>query len=424
MNNKKHHISHSLLSILLLLLLIGGSNRLRAQNSTSNPFSMFGLGELRTQSNVVSSGMGNAGIGVSSGDYLNTLNPASYNGIDSLHFLMNIAVDAKFSNFSSEGKSQRLNDTNFSYLALGWRINDRLAMGFGINPYSSTGYEVNYTDNVGGTSDNYSLTISGSGDISRVYTGVSYRLLPNLSIGGKVSYLFGKMIQTQFHDLSTVYGTAIYNQMTDYFRNFYFEFGAQYTLSLKNNKTLTLGIIYNPRQILVTQHKYLIYDASGNTMASDNTNKSEFQVPEEYGAGFSLDNHRNLIVALDAGIQFWSNEKYDLTTVRLKDSPYLRGGLQYTPSTHFLDPYFKRVQYRVGGQYGKSYLKLRDKQLSQYSGSFGVGLPLRRGASRLDISFEYGQLGTLSNRLIRQRYLGVRFGLALQDLWFVQRKYD
>lgn len=394
-----------------------------AQNNTRSPYSMYGLGELRSQLNPVNSAMGGAGLGMRSQTFLNTVNPASYQGIDSLSVIFDTGVDGKYSTFKSQSESASLKDANFSYLALGWRINSFIAAGIGLNPFSSAGYEINTTAEVEGVQAEYPLNIIGSGDISRAYGVISVAPVPNLALGVKTSFLFGSLKQTQYHNLSAIGSTSIYNETTDYLHNFYFEFGAQYAFQIKNY-SINIGAIYNPGQFLVTRRDNSTSSGSGVVFQENSENRNDFRIPEEFGIGIAVDNNKNLIYALDAGVQKWSDYQYNLSGVKLKNNPYVRAGLQFTPSTNFMASFFERVNYRVGFQAAKSYLDLRGTQLNEYNASFGLGLPIRNGRSRIDLSVEVGSKGTTSNRLIKENFVGMRLGFSMQDLWFQIRKFN
>lgn len=355
--------------------------------------------------------------------HINTLNPASYTGIDSLQVIFDTGVDGKISRFKSQGETARLNDANFSYLALAWRINHFIAAGFGLNPYSSTGYEINSSSLINGTQTEYPLNIIGSGDISRAYAGISVAPIQQLSLGFKTSFLFGNLKQTQYHDLAGFGITPVFNETTDYLHNFYFEFGAQYYFDYKNY-TINLGATYNPGQKIVTRREHITSNETRTIYEEETENSTEFTIPEEFGVGIAVRDNKHFVYALDAGMQFWSDYDYNLSGVSLKNNPYVRTGLEYTPTTNFLAGFFKRVNYRAGFQYSKSYLNLRGTQLEEYTVSMGLGLPIRKDISRIDIAVELGSYGTTQNRLIEENYIRLRVGFSLKDQWFKQRKFN
>ncbi len=419
---KTNQIYKILPFVLVLFLLNIGSTL--AQNSTSNPFSMYALGELRSQSSTINSSMGNTGIGISQGNFLNLTNPASYSEIDSLNFIFDIAIDSKYSQFKSQGKSASTTDVNFSYMALGWRVNDWIATGLGVSPFSTTGYSINVNGNIEGTDYEYPLDITGSGDLSKAYGTIALSFIKNLSIGMKASFLFGSKEQVQTHDLSGISSTILYNTTTDYFHNFYFDFGVQYALDINSNR-LVLGAIYTPKQDLVTKRNNYSYSASGGVYENEEIQMNDFIIPEEIGFGASFQNQKNMTFALDFGIQKWSSYKYsDLDGVYLKDKTYIRGGFEYLPSTNSIDDLYKRITYRAGVRYEKSYLSMRGQQMDEEAVSFGVSIPIRNGLSHIDTSVEIGQFGTVGYRLIREDYVKFKLGFCLTDLWFQQRVYN
>lgn len=67
----------------VLSILILGANLLNvaAQNMTSSPVSMFGLGELSTGEGGIYSGLGGVGIALRGENVINSANPASLTGL-------------------------------------------------------------------------------------------------------------------------------------------------------------------------------------------------------------------------------------------------------------------------------------------------------------------------------------------------------
>jgi len=248
-------------------------------------------------------------------------------------------------------------------------------------------------------------------------------------LGVKPSFLFGKLVQTQYHNLSVIGSSSVSNVTTDYFHNFFIEFGAQYTIHLRPGD-LSVGLTYNPGTALETKRNHTTYDDAGRIYENrTETNRDNFLVPAEYGFGLGFTGKNRMIYALDAGIQKWSNYDYSdekRANIRLQDNPYVRAGLQFTPSLNYLSKFYKRVNYRLGVSYAKSYLDLRSTDQKEICVSLGFGLPvqIQNQRSRIDVSFEGGQNGTVKNSLIQETFLRVRVGFSLRDLWFQHRIYN
>ena len=98
-------------------------------------------------------------------------------------------------------------------------------------------------------------------------------------------------------------------------------------------------------------------------------------------------------------------------------------GKKFTPDQKSTN-YLKTVQFRLGYYYANTHLNLMGDQLSQYGTSFGVGLPLKRLKSNLNVGDEMGRRGTVEDGLVMERYWKIKLGLTLNDVWFIKRKFD
>ena len=421
MNRRLFYIA----SFLVFLFLTSYSSK--AQNFTSNLYSMYGLGELHSQTNIVSSAMGDAGIGISNSQFLNILNPASYCQIDSLHFLTNIGIESKRSKFQTKSDASHTHDVNLSYIAIGFRPKKWLGMGFGINPYSTAGYNIQTNTYIEGSTMTYPLKINGSGNINRIYMSFSVNPLKNLYLGVENSFLFGKLKQIQYHDLSNISSISVSSEITNEYKNFIWEFGMQYKIDLKKNQSLTIGAIYTPKQHLATDSEIMTYSTSGKIYDTDDDmyDNDNFSIPNKFGLGIAFSKNNKYTFLLDGGIQCWSESDYYLKSVSLTDSPYLKTGFEYTPSRYFMDKYYKKISYRVGYHFEKSYLKLGSYQQYENTISCGLGLPLNNNNTKIDLSFEVGKKGKIGTaRIFQEKFFRVKLGLSLIDLWFTKRKYN
>ena len=78
--------------IILVLLITVPIIGLFAQNSTSSPYSGFGIGELETAAGGRNAGMGETGIALRSGLFFNSANPASLTSIEPQSFLLDMGL--------------------------------------------------------------------------------------------------------------------------------------------------------------------------------------------------------------------------------------------------------------------------------------------------------------------------------------------
>ena len=62
------------------------------------------------------------------------------------------------------------------------------------------------------------------------------------------------------------------------------------------------------------------------------------------------------------------------------------------------------------------------KAIDDFGISFGVGLPLAGQLSNLNIGFELGKRGKVTDGLVRENYYNFRLSLSLADKWFKKRE--
>ncbi|HKJ80037.1 MAG TPA: hypothetical protein VKA10_10900, partial [Prolixibacteraceae bacterium] len=99
-------------------------------------------------------------------------------------------------------------------------------------------------------------------------------------------------------------------------------------------------------------------------------------------------------------------------------------GAEWIPDRFSINSYLNRVAYRAGLKYENSYLELNNQQINDFGISFGVGLPVYRSNSTINISAEIGRKGTKDYGLVIENYAKLNLSVNLYDLWFIQRRYD
>ena len=70
-------------------------------------------------------------------------------------------------------------------------------------------------------------------------------------------------------------------------------------------------------------------------------------------------------------------------------------GAEYTPDFEAFRGYYNLMSYRIGGYMNESYIQIGDYQLRDNGITFGVGFPIGRTRSSLNIAFTLGTRGTI-----------------------------
>jgi hypothetical protein len=398
--------------ILILLISLTGAGK---SQTTSSPYSIFGLGSLESSSTGPFEAMGGTGIAYLSDRSINYMNPASYSGLDSLMSVFETGVFGKYTLFSTSRESQSLVNSNLKYVMMGFRITPWLATSFGFTPYSSIGYNINVQAPLVGSIQDYMKTYTGEGGVNQVYLGGSVRLLKNLSVGFNAAYLFGNITHSES---STVY--PYYLEDATYVSNFDFNYGLNYMLKIQK-LNFNLGLIYGSAKNLKTKNITTIQTENETEILKSRMYK--YSIPENIGAGLAVRKD-----FFSAGFDYeWSRWK----DVKFTNNDYLqtRNSNRYSfgvelPSQGVNKGTARMWFYRVGAEYRESYLIIDKIPLDYKAITMGVGIPLKGVISVINASLEIGQNGTTKGGLFRENFIILNLDLSLRDLWFMQRRYN
>lgn len=417
--------------------------------------------------------------------FINAANPAGLAGIRLT--TLELGGQAQFTRISNSASSVNKKNINFSYGSVGFPIKRIGGAAFGIMPYSSVGYKINSVEeqtNIG--TMNY--VFKGEGGINKVFLGtglkpfrkqfskfqhsayadtlVKYKqtaiykskkfakqLLSELSVGITGNYIFGTINQTT----DVIYPGSItyYNskrQRSIQVNDFVFNGGLQTHFTIDSIKTkgqrrllkqkikVGVGFFINTPSAISAKQSNIIYNYSldgfgierpKDTILNSQDIKGTITLPLEMGLGFSIKKGEKLTVLMDAATTRWSGFKYFNTpSTDFKNSYRVSAGLNYVPNklAYGSSNYIKRIQYRLGVSYSNGYLDLRNTMISNYFVSAGLGLPV--GIGRFDdiaiinISAQYGKMGTVTNNLLQEDYVRLVLGFTFNKRWFIKYKYD
>jgi hypothetical protein len=110
--------------------------------------------------------------------------------------------------------------------------------------------------------------------------------------------------------------------------------------------------------------------------------------------------------------------------LKTKNSERFAIGMEYNPFNTRKNLKMKRFSLRAGANYNSSYMEINNVPIVTKALTFGAGIPLRKELTLINLSFEYGENGTLKNNLIKENYFLMHINITLHDLWFIKPKYD
>jgi len=401
-------------------------------NNTSSPYSRYGLGELHPYSFGRSTAMGGASIASRNNQQINLANPASYDAIDSLGFMFEFAIDGKTSKFSNDVGNATASDINFQYFAMNFQLSNRMGASLGLVPFTDVGYNVTVNEVIKNTGP-VTTTYYGAGTISNFFLFFSIQPFKFLSVGSNLNYFFGmlnKNAEVVFSGASDFYQVQQYTSLR--VADFSFDFGAQATIPLKNKNEIVLGVIFenNPKYNAfysdITQKNL----SSGSAIDQDTLfyteeEKGVIEFPFTYGFGISYVKENSLEINADYYHQSWSDAKFlGEKSDYLTDLDKFAVGAEWIPDKFSIKSFSSRVAYRLGFKYEQTYLMFNNRQINDFGITFGVGLPVYRSKSTINVAAEFGKKGTTDDNLVLEDYFRLNLMVNLYDLWFIKRRFD
>lgn len=415
----------------------------QAQVTVQSPYSKFGVGNIKGSLLPQLRGMGGISTGVFRSSYINNINmqnPASYAGIGLT--TLDIGMSGSSTTLKTSALSENSFNASLSHVAMAFPVTRKSALSIGILPYSELGYNFRNTVKVGNTPDNTKTVdylYTGEGGLSKAYLGYGLQFGDNFRVGANAEYLFGNLIQSRATEyVNEPAAINSQNQTKNSIYGLAFTYGAQYDIPLGRKTSLTLGYSgSSPSKLNSEMSQYVtIYnkDQEGNalsaldTLSSTENAKTNLKLPLTHSVGFTLQKEGKWLFGADYRLGNWSDLSIDNVNQNLQNTYGVSVGGQFTPDVTAISGYFKRVDYRLGFQYDKTYVKMNNQDVKQMAVTVGLGLPLasyaRSSFYKMNVSAELGKRGAIDNGLIQENFVNFSVGFMLNDKWFQRFKFD
>jgi hypothetical protein len=413
-------IKKILLSSLLLLSLFSF-----AQESTSSPYSFYGLGENKFKGTVENKSMGGLGI-LPDSIHMNIQNPASLAALK----LTTFTVGGTYNNTKLEtsSASENARRTSFDYLAMAFPIG-KLGVSLGLSPFSAVGYKVQKTDDVLRKSSVY----TGIGNVNNAFLGVGYQINNKFSVGLDLGYNFG-IIETNAIILTDLpYGSKELN--TSEVRGFNFNAGLIYKSKIKKLDFVN-SVTFSPSSDLSLRNERrvsTVFFQNGREVTRDFVDvvvpTSNMKLPSKFSFGSGIGKEKNWFVGFESTFSQSSNfgNRFNtITNATFEDASKISIGGYYVPDYNNYSNYLKKITYRGGFRYENTGLVINNQSIKDKAVTLGIGLPVGGNGnfSSINLGFELGKKGTTNANLIEENYFNVSIGLSFSDKWFVKRKFN
>lgn len=417
----------------LILLLFTQTTAVKGQIKINSPYTRYGLG------NLVENGMdpritamGGLYYGLQRSNLINTANPASYAAFDSISFVFDAGIFGVLTNLQTDRLTDQGSYVSLSHLMFGFPVTRWWRTSLGILPFSYVGYDIYNEEELEGITK-AQFVYQGSGGFNQLYWGNAFRIGKKLSIGFNMKYMFGSIIRSRgisFPDSIEMKNTYIRGSIRP--SDFYGEIGFQYKTKLPKDLFMVIGGVFGPQVKIKSKASYLATTYFGDINAAQLyydtievrlNEKGSFTLPVRIGTGVTVGKEGKWIAGADFLWQNWEKYKYYGQSDSLLNSWNIAVGGEYIPNASSSKSYLQKVAYRAGFHFGKTPLNLQGKHLQEFGISFGVGLPIKKSKSALNLSAVIGKRGTTQDGLIQENFFRFTVGVNIFENWFFKSKY-
>ena len=426
-------------TILLTAMVVSGSTVFAQETTSHSPYSRYGIGQMREDLLPQTRSMGgiSTAIRYQAGlPILNIANPASYSGLN--RTILDAGLYGNITQLNKNNVQDNTADFAFSHFGFGFAVARNHGIAFGLMPYSDLGYNMTETRTAGPLTTRQ--TKEGEGGLNKAFVGYGFSPFKGFSIGGNAGFLFGELkdnltvgFPNDFNSLNAK------SQTTRLIRGLNVDYGAQYSFAISKKHNVTIGYSGSLNNTVKEKTSQLITRTQPSldpdfenvaldslTQGADKTRK--INLPMKHSVGVSISKGYNWMIGADLKYADWTAYQTRAGEAPLGKNYGVALGGQFKPDPTS-NKYWDIVDYRLGVRYNQGHIKVNNTRIDDMAVTLGFGLPLpetnfSRTSSRINISAELGQQGTMKNNLVRERYININIGFNINDLWFQRRSYD
>lgn len=433
--------------IVTAFVLLAAGITAEAQNGLNIPFSQYGIGYSSMPNNVPSlMRMGGVAYTRSASNWVNWMNPASYSAIEKETFVFDMGLGIDMVTLTDPGCSVYDAEGNISYIAVAFPLTKWWKTSLGMLPLSDVNYESVYTDEANSVCTRY----EGTGGVAQFYWGHGFNVTKHLSLGANINYLYGDVLKGITYDFignDTTFFMDSRRLKETFVRNFTYDFGLQYSHSVGEKHSFTLGVTFKPEQTLRVSDNALVYTfvANGATEYTRDTifpgpgQTSDYQStliqPMTMGVGLGFQKVDRWNLAADVTYAPWSGMKYienDNHNLFGRSALCYGDNYRYALGFEWLGDktsshYFQRIVFSGGIHYETGRLQVLDAadqlwQIDEYGAGLGAAFPMRKGRSVLNVTVGYSSMGSVD--ILRRNCFTFGISVGSCESWFVKRKYN
>lgn len=370
---------------------------------------------------------GNAKTGDAEG--LSVVNPARLAFDTKVVFNLNFLLEMDAA--SNHGSNYIANNISMPSFNLSFPMGDFGAMGVSLWQHYASSMDEEYENE------------KASQTAQIVYQGSVYEIVPSyairlpffrsMSLGGSAHFVMGNTSRSLKLDGNTddldegdVWGAGEYT-LTDYVEGTWEikDHPAYYTMALQyRGRMVSYFFSFTTGYTLSNDLEYDFRFSEMDTLAN-NVYTREIDVPAMLATGINYRLNKRHNIMLDLQWRAWDKDvenlggSWNMAKVTETQSDFMMSlGYQCDGSPLFYDPYWKRINYRVGAWYKNWYVK----DVFEAGGSIGGGFPLGRKGTTLDVALQGGMRFADVDSEWDETFFAIRIGLTGIGNWGQSRR--
>ena len=399
---------------------------IQSVNAQESVYTRFGLGDVQFSYSGRRLGMGQMGTSVADEDFIGTLNPAGWNRLKMTRIEFGVSYSGSFVSDNSQKKFY--SGSQFTGFTMAFPASALYGIGIamGIVPVTIVNYKVNdHGTDPNPTIGDYDISYEGSGGLSKVFLGSSYKLpFLDINIGASLDYYFGNVNYS-----STISFSGSNNLSASYLRT-YQPKGIGTTLGFISPDFLSgTGSVFSDLRIGASVNIIPKVNAdtlltSSSTLRTDTVTTAvlDMSIPYRINAGASVLVSKKYLVTIDVAYQPWSDYSLgNIKSTNMRNMLLISAGTEYRPIRELGSTFWNQIILRGGVSYEQTQYFINNTGINQISVYGGFSVPLSY-ANTIDIGIQYSTRGTTDALLIKESGLKIGFGLSLGDIWFLREE--
>ncbi len=407
------------------------------------PYSMFGIGEISKQGTAYNKSMGGVGIATRDKRNINILNPAAVTAREAKSFMADFGI-AQGNRYYAQHDYRSSNNTfNIYDFVISFPVYKSLAMYAGVTPYSDVGYDMTskITDpSVIANTGVINNTVQGYGGMTNIFIGAGIDVAKGLSVGVEGQYYFGNIHKTNDFTMSNSTYRNISSGFNMNLNAFTAKLGVQYETDLTQNVSAVIGATYRLGTNLKGEvERYEIQsissinDSTPSPRSYVDTLGRQVKIAGELGVGIALKGGGKWTAEINYIRSDWSSSGMNKipgfasvgnAVFSASTAQSVRAGFSIVPNRNDIRYYRKRVTYRAGAYWDQASCKLDGNTINAVGITLGATLPVFSWSNGLTIGVDFGQRGSLTGNMVRERYVNFNIGINIFDVWFLKPKYN